>query len=59
MDDVAPPMVKLSAAKCHASLLSNFSFDNSFHFGVNEIISFQKLVGNLDEMTISNLYTQQ
>ena len=59
VDDVAPPIVKLSDAKCHASLLSNFSFDNSLHFGVNEIISFQELVGNLDEMTISNLYRKQ
>ena len=48
MDDVAPPAMKLSDAKCHASLLSNFLLDNSLYFGVNEIISFQKLVGNLD-----------
>ena len=39
-DDVAPPTVKLSDAKCHASLLSNFLLDNSLHFGVNENISF-------------------
>ena len=25
------------------------------HFGVNEIISFQKLVGNLDKMIVANL----
>jgi hypothetical protein len=29
MDDVAPPTLKLSDAKCHASLLSNFLLDNS------------------------------
>ena len=58
VDDVAPPIVKLSDAKRHASLLSNFLLNNSLHFGVNEIISFQKLVGNLDKMTSSNLGTQ-
>ena len=58
VDDVAPPIVKLSDAKHHASLLSNFLLDNSLHFGVNEIISFQKLVGNLDKMTIANLGRQ-
>ena len=53
VDDVAPPTVKR-----HASLLSNLLLDNSLHFGVNEIISFQKLVGNLDKMTITNLGRQ-
>jgi hypothetical protein len=51
--DVAPPIVKFSDAKRHASLLSNFLLDNSLHFGVNEVISFQKLVGNLDKKTIA------
>ena len=58
VDDVAPPIVKLSDAKHHASLLSNFLLDNSLHFGVNEIICFQKLVENLDEMAIANLGRQ-
>ena len=58
VDDVAPPTVKLSDAKHHASLLSNFLLDNSLHFGVNEILSFQKLVGNLDKMTVANLGRQ-
>ena len=58
MDDVAPPTLKLSGAKCHASLLSNFLLNNSLHFGVNEILSFQKLVGNLDKMTVANLGRQ-
>ena len=58
VDNVAPPTVKLSDAKRHASLLSNFLLDNSLHFGVNEIISFQKLVGTLDKMTIANLGRQ-
>ena len=58
VDDVAPPTLKLSDAKRHASLLSNFLLDNSLHFGVNEIISFQKLVGNLDKMTVANLGRQ-
>jgi hypothetical protein len=44
MDDVAPRTVKLS----HASLLSNFLFNNSQYIGVNENLSFQNLVGNLD-----------
>jgi hypothetical protein len=51
VDDVAPPTVKLSDAFSHASLLSNLLLDNYLHFGVNEILSFQKLVGNLDKMT--------
>ena len=29
MDDVTPPIIKLSDAKCHASFLSNFLLDNS------------------------------
>ena len=28
---------------------------NSSYFGVNEIISFQKSIGNLDKMTVANL----
>jgi hypothetical protein len=43
VDNVAPPTIKLS----HASLLSSFLLENSLYFGVNEIIRFQKLVGNL------------
>ena len=58
MDDVAPPTIKLSDAKHHASLLSNFLLDNSLHFDVNEIISFQKLVGNLAKMAVANLGMQ-
>ena len=58
VDDVAPPTINLSDAKCHASLLSNFLLDNSLHIGVNEIISFQKLVGNLENMTVANLGRQ-
>ena len=58
VDDVAPPAIKLSDAKHHASLLSNFVLENSLYFGVNEIISFQKLVGNLDKMTVANLGRQ-
>ena len=58
VDDVSPPIVKLNDAKCHASFLSNFLLDNSIYFDVNEIISFQKLVENLDNMTIANLGRQ-
>ena len=58
VDDVSSPTSKLIDAKCHASLLSSFLLDNSLHFGVNEIISFQKLVGTLDKMTIANLGRQ-
>ena len=45
VDDVAPPTVKLSGAKCHASLLSHFLSENSLCYGVDEMISFQRLVG--------------
>ena len=37
---------------------SSFLLENSFYFGVSEIISFQKLVRNLDMMTIANLGRQ-
>jgi hypothetical protein len=58
VDVVSPPTVKLSDVKCHASLLSNFLLDNSLHFDVNVIISFQKLVGNLDKMTVAKFLRQ-
>ena len=58
VDDVAPPTIKLSDAKHHASLLSNFLVDNSLHFGANEMISFQKLTWSLNKMTIANLGRQ-
>jgi hypothetical protein len=58
VDDVAPPIIKLSHIKRHASLLSNFLLDNHLHFGVNETISFQKLVGNLDKMMVAYLSRQ-
>jgi hypothetical protein len=58
VDDVAPLIVKLNDAKCEASFLFNFLLDNSLHFGVNEIISFEKLVGNLDKTTMTNLGRQ-
>ena len=55
MDDVAPPIIKLSDAKRHASLVSSFLLENSIYFSINEFISFQKLVGTLDKMTVANL----
>jgi hypothetical protein len=58
VDDVVPPTIKLNDTKHHASLLSKFLVNNSLHFGVNEILSFQKLLGNLDKMTIVNLGRQ-
>ena len=58
MDDVAPSTLKLSDAKGHALLLSRFLLENSLYFGVNEIIGFQKLIGNLDKMTVANLSRQ-
>ena len=45
MDDVAPPAIKLSNAKHHASLLSSLFFENSIDFGVDESISFQSQEG--------------
>ena len=55
MDDVAPPTVKLSDDERHVSLLFSFLFEISLCFGANEIINFQKLVGNLDKMIVPNL----
>ena len=40
VDDVAPPPIKLSDAKCHALLLSYILLDGTLHYGINEIISF-------------------
>jgi hypothetical protein len=42
VDDIAPPTLKLSDAKRHASISFSFLLDNSYCFGVNEIISFQE-----------------
>ena len=58
VDDIAPPTIKLSDLKSHAPLLSSFSLENSLYFGVNEMISFQKVVGNSDKMTVANLGRQ-
>jgi hypothetical protein len=58
VDDVAPPTLKLSDAKGQGLLLSRFLLKNSLYFGVNEIIGFQKLVGNLDKITVANLGRQ-
>ena len=44
--------------KRHASLLSRFLLENSLYFGVHGIISFQKLIGNLDKMTVANVGRQ-
>ena len=51
-------LVKLSDAKRHASLSSSFVLKKSLHFGINEIISVQKLIGILDKMTVANLGRQ-
>jgi hypothetical protein len=42
-------------AKRHAPLMSNFVLENSLYSGVNDITSFQNLVGNLDKMIVANL----
>ena len=59
VDDVVPAVIKLSDTKYHASFLFDFLLDNSLHFVVHEILSFQKLVGNSNKMTIANLGPQQ
>ena len=41
VDDVAPPTIKLSDAKRHASLLSNILLGNSLHFGVMKFLIFK------------------
>ena len=57
VDDVAPPTIKLSDVERRASLLSSFLSENSL-LSAKETISFQKLVGNLDKMTVVNLGRQ-
>ena len=44
--------------KRHASLLSSFLLESSLYFGVNEMIGFQELAGNLDKMIVTNLGRQ-
>ena len=58
VENVATPIVKLSDAKRHASLLSSFLLENSLFFGANEIIGSQKFLGNLNKKTIANLGRQ-
>ena len=41
MDDVVPPIVKLSDAKRHASLLSIFLLENSLYSGINDSFIFK------------------
>jgi hypothetical protein len=41
VDDVAPPTIKLSDAKRHASLLSNFILYNSLYFGIMKFLVFK------------------
>ena len=50
----------ISPISCaHSCILAVTSFvSNSLYFGVNEIISFQKLVRNLDKITVANLSRQ-
>ena len=38
--------------------MSNFLLENSLNLGVHKIISFQKMVGNLDKMAVANLGRQ-
>ena len=54
-DDIVSPT---SCALSCILVITNF-VSNSLYFGVNEIISFQKLVGNLDNMTVVNLTTPE
>ena len=59
-------MIRTRVASCllvcclkhHASLLPSFLLENSLYFDVNEIISFQKFVENLDKMIVANLGRQ-
>jgi len=52
-------VISFSDAIRHASLLSSFLLKNSLYFGDIEIISFPKLVGNLEKMIVANLGTRQ
>jgi hypothetical protein len=53
--NVAPLIIKLSDAKRHALLLFIFLLENSLYFSIDEIISFQILIKNLDMVTIAYL----
>ena len=48
VDNVIPLTIKLSDGEHHASLLCSFLLENPSYLGVNGIIIFQKLVGNLN-----------
>ena len=41
VDDVAPPIIKLSNAKRHASLLSNFLLNNSSYLMIMKSLVFK------------------
>ena len=51
-------LLHLQYAKRHASTLSSFLLENSSYFGVDEIVSFYKLVGDLDKITDAKLGKQ-
>jgi hypothetical protein len=58
VDVVASFIMKLNDVALYLSLLSSFLQENSLYFDVNEIINYQKLVGNLGKMRIANLGRQ-
>ena len=51
-------MVSLVSCALSCILAVSDFVSNSLYFGVSEIISFQKLVGSLDDMTVANLGRQ-
>jgi hypothetical protein len=53
-----PPLPSMLLNAMHRCCLYSLLLQNSLYVGVNEIISFQKLVGNSDTMTVANLGRQ-
>jgi hypothetical protein len=58
VDDQSPPIVNLTDAWHHASMLSHFLLNNLVNFGVQDVIDFQKVLGKLDKMGVTNLNKQ-
>jgi hypothetical protein len=59
IDDQPPPIVKLTDARHHASMLFHFLLNNSVNFSIQDVTNFQKVLRKLDKMDATNLNKQQ
>jgi hypothetical protein len=59
VDYQPPPIVKLINGQNHASMLSHFLLNSSINSRVQDVTTFQKVLGMLDKMDVANLNKQQ